>query len=220
MSAQVRRLRSVQSCLFLDFLLVRPALLTLTIVLPLRIPPRPRTATGSTEWTGPNSASAGIWVTRTNLRNKAPCRPRAKHRRPSHRLRRAPIHLKALRTSWRSRKTAICPTKTSKNYMPSSWNGAAPSETSWYDADPAVKRRDVCGGALSPRQRIFGCDTRVCATGCAASLAKSTTARVKAACFQLFTKAPKANSFVLDTDHRCCSSPNNPPIEGRIPDAI
>jgi hypothetical protein len=62
--------------------------------------------------------------------------------------------------------------------------------------------------------------TRAFALPAASDLAKSTTARVKAACFQLLTKAPKANSFVLDTGHRCISSANNPPIEGRIPDAI
>lgn len=203
MSAQVR-LRSVQSCLFLDFWLVRPALLTLTIVLPLRIPPRPRTATGSTEWTGPNSASAGIWVTQINLRNKAPCRPRAKRRRPSHRLRRAPIHLKALRTSWRSRKTAICPTKMSKNYMPSSWNGAAPSETSWYDADPAVKLATFAVERFRRASKSLTV-TRAFALPAASGLAKSTTARVKAACFQSLVKAPKANSFVLDSDDGCSS---------------
>jgi hypothetical protein len=33
-------------------------------------------------------------------------------------------------------------------------------------------------------------------------------------------KAPKAKSFVLDTDRRYSSWAINPPIEGRIPDAI
>jgi hypothetical protein len=54
----------------------------------------------------------------------------------------------------------------------------------------------------------------------ASGLAKSTTPGAKAACFQLLMKAPKANSFVLDTRHERRSSANNPPIEGRIPDAI
>jgi hypothetical protein len=53
-----------------------------------------------------------------------------------------------------------------------------------------------------------------------ASLAKSTTARVKAACFQFLMKAPKANSFVLDMPRWFVSDADNPPIEGRIPDAI
>ena len=48
----------------------------------------------------------------------------------------------------------------------------------------------------------------------AAGLAKSTTPRAKAACFQLLTKAPQANSFVLDTGDRCSSWAINPPIEG------
>jgi hypothetical protein len=51
-------------------------------------------------------------------------------------------------------------------------------------------------------------------------LAKSTTPRAKAACFQLLMKAPKANSFVLDTPRWFVSDAINPPIEGRIPDAI
>jgi hypothetical protein len=62
--------------------------------------------------------------------------------------------------------------------------------------------------------------TRAFALPAASGLAKSTMPRAKAACFQLLTKAPKANSFVLDSDDGCCSSANNPPIEGRIPDAI
>jgi hypothetical protein len=53
-----------------------------------------------------------------------------------------------------------------------------------------------------------------------AGLAKSTTPRAKAACFQVLTKAPKANSILLDTGHKCSSWADNPPIEGRIPDAI
>jgi hypothetical protein len=53
-----------------------------------------------------------------------------------------------------------------------------------------------------------------------AGLAKSTTPRAKAACFQLLVKVPKANSFVLDTPRWFVSDADNPPIEGRIPDAI
>jgi len=45
-------------------------------------------------------------------------------------------------------------------------------------------------------------------------LAKSTRPRAKAACFQLLMKAPKANSFVLDTPRRFVSDAINPPSEG------
>jgi hypothetical protein len=62
--------------------------------------------------------------------------------------------------------------------------------------------------------------TRAFALPAASDLAKSTTARVKAACFQLLTKASNANSFVLDTPRWFVSDAINPPIEGRIPDAI
>jgi hypothetical protein len=53
-----------------------------------------------------------------------------------------------------------------------------------------------------------------------ADLAKSTTPRAKAACFQSLANTPKANSFVLATGHRSSSWADNLPIEGRIPDAI
>jgi len=62
--------------------------------------------------------------------------------------------------------------------------------------------------------------TRAFALPATSGLAKSTTARVKAACFQFLTKAPMAKTFVLDTDRRCSSWAINPPIKGRIPDAI
>jgi hypothetical protein len=47
-----------------------------------------------------------------------------------------------------------------------------------------------------------------------ARLAKSTTPRAKAACFQLLMKTPKAISFVLDTPRWFVSDADNPPIEG------
>ena len=103
--------------------------------------------------------------------------------------------------------------------MPSSWNGAAPSETSWYDADPAVKLATFAVERFRRASESLAV-TRAFALPAASGLAKSTTARAKAACFQLLTKAPKANSFVLDTADKSDSWANNPPIEGRIPDAI
>jgi hypothetical protein len=53
-----------------------------------------------------------------------------------------------------------------------------------------------------------------------AGLAKSTMPRANAARFQSLMKAPKANSFVLDSGDKPSSSAINPPVEGRIPDAI
>jgi hypothetical protein len=62
--------------------------------------------------------------------------------------------------------------------------------------------------------------TRAIALPGASGFAKSTTPRAKAACFQLLMKAPKAISFVLDTPRWLVSDAINPPVEGRIPDAI
>ena len=97
----------------------------------------------------------------------------------------------------------------SKNYMPSSWNGTAPPETSWYDADPAVKLATFAVERFRRASESLTV-TRAFALPAASGLAKSTTARVKAACFQFLMKAPKANSFVLDSDDGCSSSNNQP----------
>jgi hypothetical protein len=72
---------------------------------------------------------------------------------------------------------------------------------------------------LSLRQRIFPAVTHavVLPTGRPRKIKKF---RAKAACFPSLRKAPRANSFVLDTPRWFVSDEDYPPIEGRIPDAI
>jgi hypothetical protein len=62
--------------------------------------------------------------------------------------------------------------------------------------------------------------TEVLTVPAARRLAKSREPRAKAAWFQVLAKAPSAISFVLDFGGSSSNSANNPPIEGRIPDAI